>query len=117
MFVNERSIDIDEESLSEDATCEQMIEHYFKQGFVYDKILQFLSKYHGINISMQTLNTKLQEFGLRRRNQECNLDDIRRCTQLELDAPGSSGGYRSIVLFGTPCKSKVIKYPEKYFEK
>ena len=34
MFVNERSIDIDEESLSEDATCEQMIEHYFKQGFV-----------------------------------------------------------------------------------
>ena len=59
-----------------------MIEHYFKQGFVYDKILQFLSKYHGINISMQTLNTKLPEFGLRRRNQEYILDDIRRCIQI-----------------------------------
>ena len=34
------SIDIDEESLSEDSTCEQMIENYFKQGFVYDKILR-----------------------------------------------------------------------------
>ena len=78
MFVNERSIDIDEESLSEDATCEQMIEHYFKQGFVYDKILQFLSKYHGINISMRTLNTKLPEFGLRRRNWEYQNLDIRR---------------------------------------
>ena len=40
MFVDERSIDIDEESLSEDATCEQMIEHYFKQVFLYDKILR-----------------------------------------------------------------------------
>ena len=79
-----------------DDTCDELIAHYFREGFAYEKIMQFLGKFHGINISLRTLNTKLRSLGLRRRNKEYDLSLIRQRIQHELDGPGSSAGYRSV---------------------
>ena len=55
-----------------------------------------LAKYHGIEISLRTLNNKLRLLGLRRRNNDYDLNLIRQHIQHEIDGPGSSAGYRSI---------------------
>ena len=40
--------------------CEEIIQEYFRQGFSYQEIPAFLSKYHGTVIWFRTLNTKLR---------------------------------------------------------
>lgn len=86
----------DEESPPEGSTCDELIGYYFKRGFVYQKILHFLTKFHGIQISLRTLNTKLRQLDLGRRNMNYNINDLRHRIQLELDGPGCSGGYRAV---------------------
>lgn len=77
-------------------TCDELITHYFRQGFTYQKILLFLSKYHGIVISLRTLSTKLRLLGLRRNNNDYDLNLIRHRVQEEVAGPGCSGGYRAV---------------------
>ena len=81
---------------SEILTCEELIQRYFEKGFNYQKILSFLSRYHGIEMSLRTLNTKLRAVGLRRKNIDYNIDQVRHRIQQELDGPGCSGGYRAV---------------------
>jgi hypothetical protein len=50
------------DSLSE----RDIIESYFQSGFEYESILQFLSKFHAIKMSMSTLKRRLKMFGLQR---------------------------------------------------
>ena len=45
---------------------------------------------------MQTLNTKLCSLGLRRKNMDYDIDNIRLRIQQELDGPGCSGGYCAV---------------------
>lgn len=87
---------VDEELIAEGETCDELITRYFKQGFAYQKILLFLSKYHGIEISLRTLHTKLRIIGLRRKNNNYDLNAVRHSVQEELDGPGCSGGYRAV---------------------
>ena len=77
-------------------TCEELIKRYFKQGYNYVKILQFLSKYHGIRMSFRTLNTKPHDLCLKRRNIDYNIDQVCRCVWQELDGHGCSVGYRAV---------------------
>lgn len=84
------------QSRAENPSCEEIIERYFKQGFDYQKILCFLYQYHGIRISLRTLNTKLHYLGLKRKNINYNLDNVKTRIQQELDGPGCSGGYRAV---------------------
>ena len=53
---------------SEILTCEELIQRYFDKGFNYQKIPSFLSRYHGIEMSLRTLNTKLRDLGLKRKD-------------------------------------------------
>ena len=85
-----------EEIPTENPTCEELIQRYFKLGITYKRILDFLSKYHGIELSMRTLNTKLCSLGLRRKNMDYDIDNVRLRIQQELDGPGCSGGYRAV---------------------
>ncbi len=75
---------------------DELITYYFRQGFVYQKILLFLSTYHGIEISLRTLSTRLRSLGLRRRNVEFDVNCVSERIQEEIDGPGNSGGYRCI---------------------
>ena len=80
----------------ENQSEDELITYYFRQGFVYQKILLFLSTYHGIDISLQTLSTRLRSLGLRRRNVEFDVNRVSQRIQEEIDGPGNSGGYRCI---------------------
>lgn len=48
----------------------------------------FLEEYHGISISYRTLLRKLASWGLRRRNQPAQLNDVWQAIRLELAGPG-----------------------------
>lgn len=80
----------------ENQSEDELITYYFRQGFVYQKILLFLSTYHGIEISLRTLSTRLRSLGLRRRNVEFDVNRVSQRIQEEIDGPGNSGGYRCI---------------------
>jgi hypothetical protein len=47
-------------------------------------------------MSLRTLNTKLRSLGLRRKNNELDINFVRDRIQQELDGPGNSAGYRSV---------------------
>ena len=47
---------------------EDAISDYFRKGLTYDEILEFLDKYHGIEMSVVTLKRRIKEYGLKIRN-------------------------------------------------
>jgi hypothetical protein len=47
---------------------DEILKDSFVKGFLYQKILQLLEKFHGINISMRTLQQRLHSLGLKRKN-------------------------------------------------
>ena len=73
---------------------EEAIRFYFGRSFQYYSILNFLSKFHNIGISYRTLLNRLNEYGLRRRNQNVDELEVRRLIANEMDGAGNSVGYR-----------------------
>ena len=75
---------------------ESLIKYYFTRGFQYDVIVDFLSKRHGLHMSERTLRSRLRSYGLKRRQPDYNIDEIRELIQEKLRAPACMGGYRLI---------------------
>ena len=75
---------------------EDIIRDYFKKNYTYKTILQLLEKYHAIEISRSTLLNKLKEYGLRRRGNTIDRDQVRRYILEELDGSGKLLGYRAM---------------------
>ena len=75
---------------------EVIITHYFEQGLEYEKILLFLSKFHGLNMCLRTLKSKLKSYGLRRRSVNADEDLVRRRIRQELEGPGCMSGFRAM---------------------
>ena len=77
---------------------ERVITHYFRKGYSYKTILQFLQEHHGFKMSLRTLKTRLKQFGLQRKNNLTN--ELTRRMKLaivdELQGPGGKSGYRSM---------------------
>ena len=73
-----------------------MLKYYFRQGYEYDVIIVFLSKFHGIEMSLRTLKNRYKSLGLRRRGVDFDETEIRTRIQQELDGPGCLSGYRSV---------------------
>ena len=59
-------------------------------------IVDFLSKRHGVHMSERTLRSRLRSYGLKRRQPDYNIDEIRELIQEKLRGPACMGGYRSI---------------------
>ena len=74
---------------------EESLGYYFQKGFSYKKILLFLSKYHHTELSMRTLQQRLHDMGLKRRNVSYDVQEVRREIMKNLNGPRCSGGYRS----------------------
>ena len=75
---------------------EMALKYYFWQGYEYDVIVLFLSKFHGIEMSVRTLKNRFSSLGLRRKDAEFNEGEVRQRIQQEIDGPGCLSGYRSM---------------------
>ena len=77
---------------------EQAIRYYFNCGFEYNVILQFLSKYHGVTLSLRTLSHRLKENGLTRRHAPGEIDEgrVAHLIQQELNGDRCLLGYRAM---------------------
>ena len=73
---------------------DELLRCYFQKGFSYKNIL-FLSQYHNTKMSMQSLQQRLQDMGLKRRNISCNIQEIRQEIVKNLNGLGCLGGYCS----------------------
>ena len=88
-----RAIDI---VVPNDNRMDEVLKTYFTKGYSYDKILQLLAKYHETHISLRTLQQKLYNLGLKRRNINYDREEVRQAIIDHCDGPGSSNGYRSV---------------------
>lgn len=77
-------------------TKEGLIRYYFGKGFQYDTILQFLEKHHGVKMCVRTLQSRLEEYGLKRKRLSEDEEQIRAAIAIEADGPGCLQGYRSM---------------------
>ena len=75
---------------------EELIRSYFYGGFKYDEIREFLEKNHDINMSIATLKRRVKAYGLKRKNPEYDVNEVREKIRGLLDGPGCSGGYRTV---------------------
>ena len=80
-----------------------LIQNYFRKGFENAVIIDFLVRYHGVEISISTLKRRLQDYGLRRRRRAGdgdesreNQDRLRDTISHEMSEAGELRGYRSI---------------------
>ena len=55
----------------------ELIGYYFNCGYSYAVILEFLGKYHGISISLWTLKTRLNAYGLKRKEHVVDVARVR----------------------------------------
>ena len=44
---------------------EDIIRNYFTRGFEYKNILEFLSRYHGLHLSLRTLKRRLVDYDIK----------------------------------------------------
>ena len=72
------------------------LKYYSSQGYEYNVILEFLSRFHGVTMSLRTLKNRLKLLGLKRRTTNFDEGQIRRRIQQEIDGPGCMAGYRSM---------------------
>ena len=74
----------------------EVIHNYFNLGYESEVILQFLAEYHGIRISLSTLKRRLRDYGLKRRGNDVNVDQLRDIIRNEILGSGESQGYRAV---------------------
>lgn len=89
----------DDDGENSEVDCEDerdVLEYYFRKGYTYDEMLRFLSDFHGIDMSLSTLQRRLNEHDLRRRQVNYDMAALRSRIQAELDGPGCMAGYRSL---------------------
>ena len=65
-----------------------LIRNYFHLGYENEVILQFLVAYHGIKMSLSTLKRRLWDYGLKRRGNEVDVDQLRDIIRNEISGSG-----------------------------
>ena len=66
----------------------EIIHNYFNLGYENEVILQFLADYHGIRTSLSTLKRRLRDYGLNRRGNDVNIDQLRGIIRNEILGSG-----------------------------
>ena len=93
----------------EEMTERQIIEMYFYCGYAYSCILQLMSKYHNINMSLSTLKCRLQSFNLARSRDAMDVDQVKEAIRKEMDGPGCLFGYRSRIGHGLTIPRDLVQ--------
>ncbi|PFX16160.1 hypothetical protein AWC38_SpisGene19588 [Stylophora pistillata] len=73
-----------------------LIQKYFHLGYENEVTLQFVVDYHSIKISLSTLKCRLRDYGLKRRRNEVDVDQLRDIIRNEISGSGESLGYRAV---------------------
>lgn len=73
-----------------------LIQNYFRLGFENEVILQCVVDYHGIKMSVSTLKRRLQDYGLKRRENEVDVDQLRDIIRNEISGSGQALGCRAV---------------------
>ena len=74
-----------------------IIHNHFNLGYENEVILQFLADYHGISrMSLSTLKCRLRDYGLKRRGNNVNVNQLRDIIRNEILGSGESQGYRVV---------------------
>lgn len=76
----------------------EIVTKYFRKGFRYKEILQFLEHHHGIKISLRTLQNKLKSYGLQKRNRydDEDISNVLADVNDHISRFGNTHGYRDI---------------------
>ena len=77
-------------------STEMLLRKYFHLGFPYMEILAFLSKFHGIVLSLRQIKRLLRAMGLSRRRESNSVLEIAEAVEIELKGSASSIGYRAM---------------------
>ena len=79
-----------------ESDIERHIKIYFKEGYSYKTILRLLKRFQKVKMSLRTLQTRLRQYRLRRRNNNSHAQLQRMYTimQRELNGPRRQLGYR-----------------------
>ena len=75
---------------------EELIKQYFQRGYENKFIVDLLSCQHGIHMSLSTLKRRLQDYGLSRRGESIDENQLRELIQNEIPGPGQLRGYRAV---------------------
>lgn len=75
---------------------EWIITDYFRKGFTYNEILDLLAVNHNLKMSLRTLKSYLNQYGLKRKNLNGNLDLVRNTLKEEIKGSSSQFGYRTM---------------------
>ena len=74
----------------------EVITYYFNCGYTYDTMIDFLKTHHGISMSLRTLNRRLKEYNLKRKNVTVDEANVRNLVRMEMANAGEQSGYRTI---------------------
>lgn len=71
-----------------------LIRNCFHLGYENEIILQFLVDYHGIKMSLSTLKRRLRDYGLKKKGNEVDVDQL--IIRNEISGSGQALGYRAV---------------------
>ena len=74
---------------------DELLRYYFQKRFSHKNMLLFLSKYHDTEMSLRSLQQRLHDMGLKRRNISYNIQEIYDKKYLGIYGPP----YMGIVLY------------------
>ena len=77
-------------------TVNDLIQHYFQQGYYYSEILHTLFTLHGVAISLRQLQRILRRRELYRKGNSSNVNDVIEFIETELNGSSSKIGYRQM---------------------
>ena len=86
----------DDEDWNQNASMEELIQMYFFKGFGYEEIRLFLERNHDVSVSLSTLKRRIKQLGLKRRNPEYNIGEVRAAIMRIVNGPQGTQGYRSV---------------------
>ena len=86
----------DDQVDEERSTRRILFDTIFFRGFSYEEIRRFLQKDHATEISTSTLKRRIKSYGLRRKQVEYDIAQVREAIIGTVNGHGSLYGYRSV---------------------
>ena len=74
----------------------ELLTAYVRAGYQYTVIIQFLSTFHDLPMSLRTLKNRLHDYGIQRRVNATPLATIRDCMKHQLQTSAANVGYRQM---------------------
>ena len=100
-FCPECGTEVEENNEHPDYDERAIITEYFKTGFEYSTIVEMLEKEQSVKMSVRTLKSRLNDYGLKRRNVVYDEVVVRQRIDELLNGPGCIG-WLSLYLAHTP---------------